>query len=142
MEMSIDSVFKGLPPGCPPSDARAAEGTMYRLVGSDPPTSVDFLTHAELAKALKANPCSRCGLSVFSSLGDVIKLYARVASQYGPESTGIGHLVARLELEPMHGKMLADSNKSTHHNWWPYDGVNRLSTFKEIVEDARDALET
>src|SRR4051794_11688442 len=59
------------PPSCPPPDAVEASGEMYRLVNSDPLTSVDFMSHMErlaagmLKKRYWNDDCVASGLSVF-----------------------------------------------------------------------------
>jgi hypothetical protein len=44
-------------PGCPHVDADPANGEVYRIVKSDPPSASDFLTHAEMNKLRKADAC-------------------------------------------------------------------------------------
>ena len=55
------------PDCCPPTDASAAHGVVYRLVRSLPATSTDFKTQHELGKMPNADPCLRRGLSVLRS---------------------------------------------------------------------------
>ena len=133
------------PPNCPPPSATSANATVYRLVRRQPPDATDFQTHAELDLAPRADPCDRCGLSVYADPNDAVAKYQEVVNRYGPEGTKIGRLVARLLLTPIHGQFLATPNQrvhDSHHTWWPYCGADRLSSFDQIVEDASNALGT
>lgn len=135
----------GYPANCPPPEAEDANGTVYRLVHQQPPDPTDFRTHAELKLAPRADPCERCGLSVYARETDAVAKYLEVVGRFGKEGTKIGRLVAQLVLNPSHGRILATPNQRTHdshHTWWPYSGSDRLSCFDQIVEDASHALGT
>jgi|SRR5665213_1243541 len=124
------------PPNCPPASAVECGGIVYRLVSGKTPTIDDFLTHAELGLAPRADACDRCGLSVYENRGDAIALYQRVVARFGPQGTRIGNLVARLELTAAHGRQLATPNQRTpdsHCTWWPFADVDRVSSFDQIV---------
>ena len=53
------------PQGCPPDDAEAASGQVFRLVKTNPATAADFMSHHERGILPMAPACLRCGLSVF-----------------------------------------------------------------------------
>lgn len=53
------------PENCPPPEAEAASGTVYRVCRSNPPAPEDFKSHAELGKQSKGSECMCRGLSVF-----------------------------------------------------------------------------
>lgn len=131
------------PPNCPPESADDASGIVYRLVSNQPPTPEDFSTHAERRAAPNADPCDRCGLSVYRVQQDAINQYRLIVSRHGVNGTRIGKLVARLALESRHGRLMPTPNKhlrDSHHTWWPFSGTDRLSSFEEIVEDASHAV--
>ena len=58
------------PAGCPPDDAAPASGEVYRIVKSDPPTIMDFLTPHETGTLPKRDPCLRRSLSVYRRKAD------------------------------------------------------------------------
>ena len=133
------------PANCPPSTVTDAKGTIYRLVKKTPPDASDFQTHAELGLAPTAEPCDRCGLSVYAIQSDAVAMFLRVAERYGVDGTRIGRFVARLCLTAEHGRLLSTPNRTfhdSHHTWWPYSGADRLSSCDQIVEDASNALGT
>lgn len=113
------------PPGCPPADAQAASGLLYRLVKSNPATASDFLTHADLGKMPKAPPCLRVGLSVFRTRDDVVH-----QAELFPF---LGNQVASGEVCSEHGKTkLTPGKMPSHTTWWPYLGVDRVALFPTV----------
>ena len=82
------------PSCCPPADAEPAAGTLYRILAHQPPSEDDFRSHRELGKLPHAEPCQRCGMSVFR------------------ERT---HAIHQQRLFPRLGRFLARGSLSGHH---------------------------
>ena len=118
------------PPGCPPADAKDANGAVHRIVKNNPPTEEDFLSYAETGQLPYAeNRCMLVGLSVLHSIGDArrkIRRYPR-----------LGTLVAKGELNSAHGK-LTGQRRYGHLTWWPFENVDRAAPF-EVVENVNFA---
>ena len=116
------------PENCPYEGANPAEQVVYRIVKNSPkPEQSDFWTHAECHKLPKADPCLRCGLSVFLKIEDAY--HQRDALPF------LGDHIAKGELRPEHGKTLLTKGKQpSHTTWWVYEGVNRENIFKCIDE--------
>jgi hypothetical protein len=119
-ETSFPSYF---PSGCPPPEASAALGHVYRIVAGNVLTDSDFKSHFEAGTALNAPPCRRCGVSVFHSLER-----AQHRLRLSPH---IGNAIAQGELKECAGKTQLTSERSGHLEWWPFDGVLRRSYFSE-----------
>lgn len=120
---------KDWPPGCPSADTPDAEGDVFRIVKGNPVTVADMLSHHETGKLPKADPCLRCGLSVFRLLEDALnqqKLFPKH-----------GNKIAKALLEATHGKAcLTRGQLPTHTTWWPYEGVDRAAPFVVVQEVA------
>ena len=116
------------PKNCPFEGAKPADQVVYRLVNQSPtPANFDFLTHAELKKMPKADPCLRCGLSVFLNIEDAC--HQRDALRF------LGKFIAKAKLGPEHGMtQLTKGKQPTHTTWWVYEGVKRESLFECIDE--------
>jgi hypothetical protein len=131
------------PNGCPPSDSKPAGGTHFRLVRAIPPTVDDFATHHERG-VRGGDSCEGRGLSIYALQADAANTYRHFARKHGTKGTNIGHLVAKLELKPDHGRLKPTPRSShcdSHHTWWPYEKCERLTCFKEVAEDASDGLD-
>jgi hypothetical protein len=83
--MSIDAASAylwptDLPDGCPPSDARVADGNFYRLVRNDPPAPSDFSRPRDQPRrTFSGNElCKASSLSIFGELGDAQTAVATV----------------------------------------------------------------
>jgi hypothetical protein len=107
------------PPGCPPEDAEDANGEVFRLAKTDPPTAADFQSFHELG-ITRGDPILRCGLSVFRIASD--------AEHASRKFRNLGKILAKAMLEAAHGKT-KQTGKPTHTTWWPYAEVDRLSLF-------------
>lgn len=110
------------PQGCPPTDAEDANGEVFRLVKTDPPTAADFLSYHEMG-ITRGDPIRRCGLSVFRDRAD-----AEHASRAFPN---LGNVIARAVLELGHGKT-KQTGRPTHTTWWPAEGVDRATLFTVV----------
>lgn len=116
-----------LPEKCPPDDAMDASGIVYRIVKNDPPTAFDMQTHHESGRLLTADPCLRCGLSVFREQSDAIHQRHLIPK--------LGKWIAKAQLTKELGMTkLTKGKEPTHTTWWVYDGVVRESYF-EIVQE-------
>jgi hypothetical protein len=110
------------PNDCPPADAIDASGVVFRIVKNKPPLPEDFVTHFEADKLRNADPCLRCGLSVFQEIGDAVHQRWLLPK--------LGRLIARGTLRTDHGKTkLTPGKQPSHTTWWPYTEVDRASIF-------------
>ena len=115
------------PSDCPSADTPDATGEIFRIVKGNPVTAADLRSHHESGKLPKANPCLRCGLSVFLELGDALH-----QQQLLPQ---LGNKIAQARLEPMHGKARPTPGRQpTHTTWWPYQEVDRAVIFTVVQE--------
>ena len=115
------------PTGCPATDVPQAQGDVFRIVKGDPVTTEDMLSHHETGKMPMADPCRRCGLSVFLVVEDALhqqKLIPR-----------LGTKIAKAVLEAVHGKA-RQTGTPTHTTWWPFEGVDRAKLFTVVQEVA------
>ena len=118
------------PPDCPPDAASAPEGDYYRIVRTNPPTELDFRSHRELDTLPKAPPCLRAGLSTFRTVEDAERMV-----QLFPV---LGSHIARGALDASYGlAMLTPGRQPTHSTVWPYEGVDRLAPFRDVVPATR-----
>ena len=117
-------------PGCPPSDAVDASGTIFRFVASVPSVPAEYLSYHETGERPNAPACQRCGLSVFRKVEDVRRLLRHLWKNYPGKSYG-PHIVKR-ELSPDDGRIKATGSPG-HQTWWAYEGVERHISF-EFVE--------
>ena len=115
------------PAGCPSADTPDAEGEVYRIVKNQPVTLADMVSHHESGRLPKADPCLRCGLSVFRLLEDALhqqKLMPR-----------LGRRIAKAELKAAHGRAgPTKGQQPTHTTWWPYSHVDRAALFAVVWE--------
>ena len=111
------------PQGCPPENAEAASGELFRVAKTNPPSAEDFKSHEELGKKSTGPQCLRVGLSLFQTIDDAEHL-----TQLFPK---LGRYVLRGQLQPHHGvtKLTPSNRYPTHTTWWPYEGVNRAEPF-------------
>ena len=137
--MSQRPFLSECPNHCPPDDAHDACGDFYRLVCNNPPVDADFQTYAETGAMPHADHCLRCGLSVFDSHVAAARLYHDMQRRH-PGGTGIGPFIAWLELTPDEGRT-QQTRKPPHHTWWMCQDTNRRAACREIVKDARDAVD-
>lgn len=116
------------PASCPPADAEDAAGAVFRITINDPPKAEDMLSHHETGRLPNAEPCLRCGLSVFRNIED-----AQHQRRLMPR---LGKYIATADLQAYHGKTkLTTGSQPTHTTWWVYQEVtNRFSFFKVVKE--------
>lgn len=115
------------PNDCPPAEAEAASGEVFRIVRESPASTADMLSHHETGRLPKAPACLRCGLSVFRTLEDAIH-----QQQLLPK---LGKRIAMGTLVASHGKMqLTPGHQPTHATWWPCVFVDRVSPFSIVKE--------
>jgi hypothetical protein len=86
-------------------------------------------SHHETGKLPRADPCLRCGLSVFRELEDALNQQKLLPK--------LGNKIAKALLEAAHGKAcLTKGQQPTHTTWWPYEGVDRAALFVVVQEVA------
>ena len=113
------------PEDCPPNDAEAAAGIVFRLVRGKPASALDFQTHHETGKLPRAPACLRCGLSVFRIRED--------AEHQHRAYPKLGGFVAFGELRWEHGvTKLTHGQQPTHTTWWSYEEVIRCEVFTTV----------
>lgn len=118
---------KDWPAGCPADDVLDAQGEVFRIVKGDPATADDMKSHHETGKLPKADPCLRCGLSVFREVDDAVNQQRLLPK--------LGKWIARAQLTPAHGKACPTKGQQpTHTTWWPVEGVDRAVLFKVVRE--------
>lgn len=113
---------------CPPIDAVDANGVVFRVVKSSPPTDTDFLTYEEMGKGY-GPPCKRRGLSIFVDFA---------AAQHCIDLFGqFGNIIAKGNLTPKHGriKKTQTTPQPDHYTWWPYVGVQRSGLFECVTDN-------
>lgn len=117
------------PFGCPPADTPDAAGDVFRIVKGNPVTPEDMQSHYETGRLPKADPCLRCGLSVFRELEDALNQQKLLPK--------LGNRIAKAPLEAAHGKAcLTKGQQPTHTTWWSYEGVDRAALFLVVQEVA------
>lgn len=105
------------PEGCPPDDAGAAVGRIYRFVQSSPPTRDDMRSWAEEGRNPgQGSECQRCALSVLVDDVDIAK--ARRAIPLFRKWR-----VAVAEFMPGQGKLKQTGNNEWHHSLWVVDTI-------------------
>lgn len=110
------------PEGCPPGDAVAAHGDVFRVVKTDPPQPGDFRSLWEQGRPIAQKECESAGLSVFQAVRDA----AHAALKY----PYLGELVARGTLGTKHGVVKPTPRSgNSHTTWWPCDGLARHELF-------------
>lgn len=110
------------PTGCPSAETPEADGDVFRIVKTNPVAADDLRSHHETGKLPKADPCLRCGLSVFRVQEDAINQQRLMPK--------LGKLIARAALSAAHGKAcLTKGQQPSHTTWWPYEGVDRAALF-------------
>jgi hypothetical protein len=115
------------PADCPPKDTPDAQGDVFRIVKENPPAPQDMLSHHETGRLLKADPCLRCGLSVFRLLEDALNQQRLLPK--------LGKRIAKGTLAPAHGKARpTPGQQPTHTTWWAYVGVERAALFVVVQE--------
>ena len=115
------------PQNCPPFASEPANGEVFRLVRNSPPEREDFQTHFETGKLPFAEPCLRCGLSVFTNLSDVI--HQRTIYPM------LGTFVAKGQLTTTDGvTMLTKGRFPSHTTWWPFERIDRARSFRVVEE--------
>lgn len=118
---------KDWPVDCPAALVPDADGEVYRIVREKPATDEDMRTHHETGKLPKADPCLRCGLSVFRDLEDAINQQRLLPK--------LGRGIARALLTAVHGKACPTKGQQpTHTTWWPFEGVDRSALFEVVQE--------
>lgn len=100
---------KHFPATCPPADADAVTGPVFRLVKSDPPSTDDMKSYLELGRAGPGRECQRAGLSCATN------------QQHLEELTKLprfrGQKVAVATFLPEHGK-LKQTGAAGHYTLW------------------------
>jgi hypothetical protein len=122
--------WTGLPDGCPPNEAAAANGKLFRVVRDNPPIADDLLTFVELDRLLPGRECECHGVSLFADIYDAL--------QYADKFPYLGELIAEATLTADHGKTLpTPRNNNSHVTWWPYREVPRHELFV-VVQEVED----
>lgn len=94
---------------CPPSYAKPANGTYYRLMDSGRVEPRNFLSQIKLGYGDKNN-CGAYALSLSMSISAALQVKKRFPKKYKIAK------IATLELRKEHG--LIHQDKPDHANWW------------------------
>ncbi len=120
---------KDWPSGCPSADTPDATGAVFRIVRGNPVAAEDVQSHHETGRLPKADPCLRCGLSVFRDLEDALNQQRLLPK--------LGNRIAKALLEGAHGKACPTKGQQpTHTTWWSYEDVDRAALFHVVQEVA------
>jgi hypothetical protein len=124
------------PENCPPSDAEDAEGIIFRLMQSIPPTENDLKAHVQLHpdQDFGTKHCQACGLSVYRSFYDAVRLQNRIPAYRAMR-------IAKADLSPREGKLLHTPSRpgASHHTWWIPRDINVENLFS--IADSGDRNE-
>lgn len=123
---------QGTPPGCPADNTPDASGTIFRACDTNPPSEEDLTSHAHSTLARKRRnvdpaKCTHWGLSVWITEQDV--QHARELHDWIQRKT-----ICKLAVTPSDGK-LAQTGASSHHTFWPYEGVDLASRFEIFLSN-------
>ena len=115
--MTVRATFmEKLPPACPPVDAvRANYDAVWRFVTSNPPTDVDFHSHAMLKKRLPPGQdlCRWSSCSLFLSSNRSYKSLPKPRKKY--------KYIARLKISHLCGYTHSNGK---HVDFWRFEGVD------------------
>lgn len=116
---------------CPPIDAVEKEQDAYRFV-NEPITNNDFLPHTQLGMAPRQTSpshekCSRCALSMFSSIESAQKTYDSIPKKSKFRYT---HIAKGLIIKP--DGILHPPVPNGHFDFFEYDGVDLTGKFSII----------
>lgn len=113
------------PEGCPPDNARPANGDVFRLISAARPKEKDFKSYWELGRA--TDSCVSCGLSVYTDSSDILRLFNRIPG-LRKKKVIIG------TLKPEMGQIKKTANyERSHHTWWLPEGIQPWFSF-QVVE--------
>lgn len=97
------------PACCPPTDASATQGEVYRFVANDPVDPKDMVSYLEEGKA-KGRDCQRAGLSTLVDLDHAREVQILLPTQRGKR-------IARAMLSVEHGK-IKQTGQPGHYTLW------------------------
>lgn len=112
-----------LPEGCPPTEAKLADGEIYyRLVNKFPPTEKDFHSPKKLnpKRVFKQGECRARALSVFKTVSEcvLVKNACRVFREC---------LIVGIAMDSTLGLILhSPEDGATHHDWWLFKECNPI----------------
>lgn len=118
------------PPDCPPENSPDADGIVFRFTIDNRITAQDFLSHQELGLAPRSQPCRRCSLSIYRDL-EYARKKLRELRDRSPDRFGAS-CIAEGMLKAEHGKSKQEGADKNHHEWWPYDGVQKQHRFYTV----------
>lgn len=126
------------PDACPPLDAEAPDGVIYRAVQSDPISADDFLSWVRAEKpSARRNDCRHWGLSVWTSLEAVI--HARDISD-----SIAAQCIAAATLGRVDGviKATPTKNQPEHHTLWCNVNVDVKGKFAIIMHPVDEDMQS
>ena len=101
------------PEQCPPTEARQDSLEVFRLVANDPPAEKDFRPNRIEKPDRNFKPadlCNACGISVFQSIDDAIRIRGKYKANKGKH-------IAKGIISPNDGFVL-ETYASSHTTWW------------------------
>jgi hypothetical protein len=121
-----------LPAECPYASAKPMSLTVYRMVGSNPPSPEDFVPQGPEMLGISpddpARYCESFGLSVIAD-PEGFQATRRLV-----KSTRKKLLIACGTITPDSGVVAHTPSKArhNHHTWWIYEGVSPHTLFKVV----------
>ena len=120
----------GVPAHCPPAEAEAKAGTLFRVCAKNPPDAEDYTAHirssnkgkqARAKSALNRDPndCKPSGLSVWlseSAMRHACKVFKFTE----------GKFIYKTEVGENDGKV-QPTGDNEHHTYWPYSATDLQS---------------
>lgn len=115
--------FANFPPGCPPIEAEACTGEIFRLVPTLPIDQSGFISQFELypGNDWKDKECLAHGLSVGRSYEAMSKLRKRIKGMRTFK-------IAFASLQAAIG-VIQQTGGPEHYTWWPGDGSDIVPLF-------------
>lgn len=121
---------------CPPDDAEAASGKIYRAVEADPASSDDFLSYVKLGRKdpTKAK-CDDWGLSVWCDL-DAVEHARNVIPHFQERYIAAG------DMDAQHGVVKASPSRKQpkHFTFWTYINVDLAPSFQVILPPVEEGV--
>lgn len=126
------------PEECPPTNAKAANGTYYRIAKFDPPNAQDFVSTysrnrayaASVVRKGRVTVCETMGLSVYTDIEDAIQCAGQIPQ--------IGDMIVEIRGLPECGVVLPTPRGSdSHHTWWVARGFDPTN-FSKVVRNIQE----
>jgi hypothetical protein len=123
------------PSDCPPAEARAAAGTLFRFGRKNPPSANDLTCHWQIYEQHRegfvktGRQCQACGLSVYLDIQAARKVRGLIPGLKK------AHLYS-ITLQTADGKLLNTPSNTDprHHTWWSQSRIEEQLALLAHVE--------